>query len=239
MRFLQGTDDPDQLLTVADDRRQIFRIATAGAIQRFAHRDPQPRRRQAGGQPIDRNDPPDVQQLVVAAHGLEVRIVDRELAAEPLQLPGDDDLRSREEPAFDEAAAEPRRLDRAGGVLEHGDRPLDAAAERGLDADIRDLDASADDGPLLHPDELPQLAHLAQVVVPPWQVEEQLADRQEPEPPARPLQEVSGAQPGSVEHRVQELGRVGGGRRWLGGPRGRCRLSGRAGSRHSYSAEIR
>ena len=39
-----------------------------------------------GGQPVDRHDPPDVEQLVVAAHGLEVRVVEGQLPAEVLEL---------------------------------------------------------------------------------------------------------------------------------------------------------
>ena len=71
------------------------------------------------------------------------------------------------------------------------------------------LDPGADDGPLLDEPELAELAHLAQVVVAPRQVEEQLADGQEAEPAAGPLEEVGGAEAGPVEHRVEQLGRIG------------------------------
>ena len=69
--------------------------------------------------------------------------------------------------ALDEPPPEPGRLDRAGLVLETGDRPLDPAPERRLDADVGDADAGADDGSLLDEPQVAELAHLAQVVVAP------------------------------------------------------------------------
>ena len=103
---------------------------------------------------------------------------------------------------------EPRRLDRAGLVLEDGDRPLDAPPERWLDADVDDADPRADDGPLLDPRELAELAHLAEVVVASRQVEEQLADREEAEPPAGPLEDVGRGEAGARDVGVEELRRV-------------------------------
>ncbi len=59
---------------------------------------------------------------------LELRVVEGQLAAEPLDLAATRRPRRRREPALDEPAPEPGRLDRAGVVLEPGDRPLDPAA---------------------------------------------------------------------------------------------------------------
>ena len=96
-----------------------------------------------------------------------------------------------------------------GLVLELGDRPLDPAPERRLDPDVGDADPGADDGPLLDEPQVAELAHLAEVVVATRQVEEELADGQEAEPAAGPLEEVGGAEPRAVEHRVEQLGRIG------------------------------
>ena len=74
-----------------------------------------------------------------------------------------------------------------------------------------------------------QLAHLAQVVVAPREVEQQVADRVEVELDARPAERRAGRQPRLGERRRQELDRVGRDRR-----RDRARRLG-----HAYSAAIR
>jgi hypothetical protein len=55
-----------------------------------------------------------------------------------LDLAGHDDLRADRQPAFDEAAAEPGRVDAAGVVLEPGDRALGAPPEARLDPYVAD-----------------------------------------------------------------------------------------------------
>jgi hypothetical protein len=86
MRLLEGDADPDELLFPGDARRQVLRVDLAGAVQGVANGDPEPRRGEAGGQAVDRHDPPDMEHLVVIALGLEVRIVERQLPAEVLDL---------------------------------------------------------------------------------------------------------------------------------------------------------
>src|SRR5204863_8832534 len=105
-----------------------------------AHRDAETGRGETRGQPIDRHDPPDVEHFALGPDRLEVRVVERQLPAEVLELAGHDDVRARKQPALDVATAEPCRLDRAGLVLELGDGPLDPAPERRLNTDIGDPD---------------------------------------------------------------------------------------------------
>ena len=206
--LFQRVADRGQLLAAQDIAGQVFRVRLAGPVEQVADRDPQPVRGEPRAQAVDRHDPPDVEQLVVLALGLEVGVVERQLPAEPLQLAADDDLVVDVQPSLDEAPPEPRRLDRPGLVLEDGDRPLDAAPERRLDADVDDPHPRGDDGPLLDPDELAELAHLAKVVVAPRQVEQQVANREEPEPPARPPEDAGGRDAGLHELRVEEDGRI-------------------------------
>jgi hypothetical protein len=120
-----------------------------------------------------------------------------------------------------------------GLVLEDRDRPLDAAPERGLDANVDDARPRRDDRPVLDPDQLAELAHLAQVVVAPRQVEQQLADRVEAEPPARPLQHRGRGNAGIADRRLESsAGSV--------GTRTATFVGVRAfGPATSYSAEIR
>ena len=147
---------------------------------------PQARGGQPGRQPVDRHDPARVEDLgALLGDRLELRVVERQLPAEALDLARDDDLAADLEPAIDVAAAEPGRVDRAGLVLEPGDRPLDPPPERRFDADLRDPDARRHDRPGLGPDEVAQPLHLAQVVVAAGQVEQQVADVVEPEADAR------------------------------------------------------
>jgi hypothetical protein len=140
------------------------------------------------------------------------------------------------EPAFDVAPAEPRRLKGPGVVLEYGDRPLDAAAERRLHPDVDHPHPGADDRAVIDVAHVPEQPHLAEVVVAARQVEEQVANREEAQPAASPLEDVPGGEPGLPDRCVEERRRI---RRWWW--QGRLRLRGAAcrGSRHAYSAEIR
>ncbi len=229
MGLLERRADRDQLIAVADRLRQVLRVGIAGAIERVAHGDPQPRRCQPGRQPVDRHDPPDMEHLVVVALWLEVGVVEGQLPAESLELAGDDDPIVHVEAPLDVAPPEPGRLDRPRAVLEDRDRPLDPAPERRLHPDIDDADAGADDGPLLHPGQLAQLPHLAQVVVATRQVEEQLANRVEAEPAPGPSQGVGRGKPGARDVGVEEGSRIGR-RRWR---RGRLRRTARRRSGHA------
>ena len=105
-----------------------------------------------------------------------------------LDLAGHDDLGADGEPALDEAPAEPGRLDRAGLVLEAARSSAGSGRRNvGLDPDVADPRPGRDTTvAVLDPDELAELAHLAQVVVAPGQVEQQVADGVEAELDARP-----------------------------------------------------
>jgi hypothetical protein len=76
--------------------------------------------------------------FAIAAEDLELRVVEREPAAEVLDLPGDNDLAPDRQAALDEAPSEPRRIDAAGVILQPGDRALDPAPEARLDAHVAD-----------------------------------------------------------------------------------------------------
>ena len=127
MGLLERGPDRDERLLRANGGRQVFRVIPARPVEGLPHGDPKTIGRQAGGQPIHRHDPPDVEHLVVVALGLEVRVIERELPTEALQLAGDDDPVPCVEASLDVAPPEPGRLDGSGVVLEDGDRPLDAA----------------------------------------------------------------------------------------------------------------
>ena len=216
---------------VRDDLgRQVLGIGVAGLVERLADGRPQPDRGQAGGQRVDRHDPADVEQLGLphlAGDDLELRVVEGQLAAEMLDLAGHDDLAADEQPALDEPAPEPGRVDAAAVVLEPRDGPLRPAAKAGLDPDVADACLGRDDRAVRLPDQVAELAHLAQVVVPPRQVEEQVADRVEVELDPGPAQGRGGRQPGLRQRGRQQLDRIGRGRN-------RARRLG-----HAYSAAIR
>ncbi len=119
---LDGLGDTHEPLLASEIGGQVLGIGVAGPVERLAHRRPQARRRQAGRQPVDRHDPAGVQHLAVAiaVDRLELRVVDRQRAAEPLEPAGHDDLLAGAEPSLDEAPAEPRRFDLAGVVARAG-----------------------------------------------------------------------------------------------------------------------
>ena len=168
-----------------------------------------------------------MEHLGVALGDLELGVVEGELAAEPLDLAGDDDRVARLQPALDVAPPEPGRLGRAGLVRQRGDGPLDPPPERGLDVDVGDPHARGRDGSLLDPGQVAESLHLAQVVVPAGQVEQQVADRVPAEPDAGPPERCLRGQPGLAQRRLQQPRRV-------------ARDDGRDGSAgHAYSAEMR
>ena len=168
-----------------------------------------------------------MEQLGVLRDDLELGVVERQPAAEMLDLAGHHDLGADRQPALDEAAAEPGRVDAAGVVLEPGDRALGAPPEARLDPDVADARLGRHDRAVPLPDEVAQPAHLAQVVVPPRQMEQEVADGVEVELDPGPPQRRAGGQPGPGQRGRQQLDRIG-----RDGDRTR-RLG------HAYSAAIR
>ena len=125
--------DAGQALLAADGGRQVLRVGGTRPVERVADGDAEAGSGQPGGQPVDRHDPAGEQDLVVALEDLEVRVVEGQLPAEPLDTPADDDLVVDLQASLDITPAEPGRLDRARLVGQGGDRPLDPAPERGLE----------------------------------------------------------------------------------------------------------
>ena len=232
-------------LTIRNERGwQVVEVRRNGPIERIAHRPPERDRGEPRGQPVHRHDPPDVEQLVLVALGLEVRVVEGPRPAEVLELARDDHPVARMQPALDVPPPEPRRLDRAGLILEDGDGPLDATPERRLDPNVRHGDPSRDDGPVLHAEQVAELAHLAQVVVPPGQVEQQVADGGEAHPPPHAPEHGCARYAGLRQRRIQERGAGNprrGRRRSLSRRRagGAVRAARLALPHPAYSAEIR
>ena len=230
VRLLDGPGDRHQALVGRDLRRQVFRVGIAGLVERLADGGPQADGGQARRQRVDRHDPAGVEQLGLAGltgEHLELRVVEGQPAPEVLDLAGHDDLGADREPALDEPPPEPRRVDRARVVLEPGDGPLRPAAEPRLDADVADRGPRGHHFAVAGPDEIAERAHLAQVVVAPGQMEEEVADRVEVELDAGPAQQPAGRQARSRERGRQQGDRV-----------GRCRRRARR-LGHAYSAEIR
>ena len=156
---------------------------------------------QAARQPIDRHDPPGVQDLAVTGQHLELRVVDGQLAPEVLDLPGHDDLAADRQPALDEPTAEPGGIDAARVVFEAGDRALDATPEARLHPDVTDRGLDRHDRPVLLHVQVADDPHLAQVVVASRQVEQQVADRVEVQPDAGAAKLLRGREPGLAQRR--------------------------------------
>ena len=140
---------------------------------------------------------------------LELRVVEGQPAAEVLDLARDDDLGADGQASLDEAAAEPGRVDAAGLVLEPRDRPLDAAPEARLDPDVADRGLDRDDRAVLFHEQVAQLSHLAQVVIPPRQVEKQVPDVVEAELDPGPPQERPGGETRARQRGREQLDRIG------------------------------
>src|SRR5258706_16196657 len=102
---------------------------------------------------------------------------------------------------------------------------LELAPKRRLDANVDRREAGAEHIPLHRQVQLAELAHLAQVVVAPREVKEQLTDGEEPEATTRTAEKWPGTEPGPRQLRIEQLSRVG----WRGRKRrGRlARLRGR------------
>ena len=134
-----------------------------------------------------------MEHLAVALDDLELGVVQGPATPEPLQPPGYDDLLALSQPPLDEPPPEPGGLDLTGLVAEARDRPLDAPSPRRLDVDVLDAGTGRYDRPLFHPDEVAQLRQLAQIVIPPRQVEEQVTDVVPPQSYPGAPQEACGA----------------------------------------------
>jgi hypothetical protein len=237
---LERLGDGRHRLLGAQGLRQVLRVGVARLVQRLAHRLPQAGRRQAGRQPVDRHDPADVEQ-VRRVRLLELGVVEHDPESAVLELARDDQLVARPEAALDEPAAEPGRLGRAGLVREERGRDLDPAPERLLDPDIGDPHAGRDDRAVLGGVEVVERPHLAQVVVPSREMEQEVAHGVHAEPATRPAEHGGGREPGQAHRLVEQLHRIGGdGRRDPGleraaAPRGGTRPARRA----AHSAEMR
>ena len=207
--------------------RQVLRVLGAGAVECLADRGSQTCGCQTRRQRVDGHDPPGVEHLGVALGDLELGVVEGEPAAEPLDLAGHDNRVARFQPALDVAPPEPGCLGGAGLVGQRGHRPLDPPAERGFHVDVGDPHARGGDASLLDPGQVAESLHLAQVVVPAWQVEQQVAHRVPAQPDAGPPERRLRGQPGLAQRRLQQPCRV-------------ARENGRDGSAgHAYSAEMR
>ena len=144
-----------------------------------------------------------------------------------LDLPRDHDLGTNEQAPFDEAPSEPRGIDAPRLVLEPRDRPLGAAPEPGLDADVADRRLGRDDRAVPGEAEIADLAHLTQVVVAPRQMEQEIPDGVEVELDPGPPKLGARRQTGAGQGGRQQLDRVG---------RDGCADDGLG---HAYSAEMR
>ena len=207
--------------------RQVLGVGEASLVDRLPDGRAQADRGEAARQSVDRDDPAGVEQLRIVDDDLELGVVEGQPAAEVLDLARDHDLGTHEQPAFDEAPSEPGGLDAPCLVLEPRDRPLGAAPEPGLDADVADRRLGRDDRAVRGEAQIADLAHLAQVVVAPGQVEQEIADGIEVELDPRPP-ELGARRPDPSRQRGrQELDRVG---------RDGCADDGFG---HAYSAEMR
>ena len=137
-----------------------------------------------------------MEQLGVVGDDLELGVVEGQAAAEMLDLARHDDLGADEQPALDEAPPEPGGIDAPGFVLEPRDGPLGPAAEAGSTRTSPTVAWAETTVPSVGPGEVADLAHLAQVVVAPRQVEEQVADGVEVELDPGPAQRGAGRQAG-------------------------------------------
>ena len=220
VRLLDGPGDRHQVLITGDGGGQVLRVGVAGLVERLADRGAEADGGQPRGQRVDRHDPARVQQLRLAhlaRKHLELGVVEGQPAPEVLDLPGHDDLGTDMQAPLDEPTTEPGRVDRARVVLESRDRPLGPTAKPALDPDIADGRLGRDHVPVRDEQQVPELAHLAQVVVPARQVEQQVADVVEPELDPRSTKGGRRAEPGPRERGREELDRIG--RRWR---RARC-----------------
>ena len=183
VRLLERLADEAEPELASNVSREVLRVGACRSIERRADGAPERRDTEAGREPVDRHDPPGVEEGRAIVR-LELGVVERHPGPEAAQLAAHDDRVAGLEATLDEAAPEPGRIDGAGRILQAGDRPLDAPPERCLDSQLGDPYAGRDRLAVGDEEQLPEPAHLAEVLVAAGEVEEQVADTLDAQPPA-------------------------------------------------------
>ena len=206
--------------------RQVLRIARPHRVESLANRPPQHRRSKARRQSIYGNDSSGMQQRRTVVD-LEFRVVEGGREAAAPDLAADYDPCALSEPAGDEPASKPGCLHFACFVAEIRRCLLDPPPEGLFDAYAADLEAGARGLAVGQPGKVAGRAQFAQVVVPPGQVEQQVADRANTEPWSHSSQDGCAGHATRSDRRVGTHGthRPSGGRARRGAapdPAGRC-----------------
>jgi hypothetical protein len=198
---LERGGDPELCprLLDADGRRQVLAVRAAARVEGRTNPAPQHCGRHALGQSIDGHDPAGVKDVPIGQP--ELRVLELGQPATQFDLARQHDLVAGLQAPLDVAAAEPDRLALPCLVAETGDGLLHAAAERRGDVERDDLDGRRDGCLGLLGTQRSQRRRSAEVVVPPGQVEEQVADRVEPEA-SQPLGGRRRHEPRARERRV-------------------------------------
>jgi hypothetical protein len=238
VRRLERLADRRQLLAGANLVGQVLRVVAAGGVERRAHRAAEAVRGEPGGEPVDRHDPADVQQ-VRGVRRLEVRALEHDPALAMLDPARHQELVAGSHALLDEPPAEPRRGREPGAIGQVGGHDLDAPSPRLLDADVHDRDPRRGDRPVVEVAQLREPAELAQVVVPARQVEQQVADGLDPEPPPRPPQPGDRRDAREAHGRGEDRRRVGGDRDGGLRPQRATATRRRGAAAIAHSAEIR
>ena len=187
---LEGLRDGRQVLGGAQLRRQVLRVGVARLVQRLAHRLAQPRGGQPCGQPVDGDDPADVEQ-VRRIGLLELRVVEHDPEPAVLELAADDELvavcsrRSMNRRPNQVASAVPVSSAR-NAVVTWTRRRYVCWTRMSVTRTRAETTTPVGRGV-----EVVELAHLAQVVVPPREVEQEVPHALHAEPPAGPPQDAT------------------------------------------------
>ena len=167
---------------------QVLGVLVARAVERHAHRPAQPVRGEAGREPVDGHDPPDVEQ-VRGVGRLELRALEDQVAVAVLDLARHQEQVARPDPLLDVPAAEPGRASRSRcrrsrcAVVTWTRRRQVCWTEMSMT-----LTCAEATRPVVEVAEVGERPELAQVVVPPGQVEQQVADGVDAQPPRDPPQ---------------------------------------------------
>ena len=237
MGLLDGLPDPHQGLPGEQRRRQVLGVGTPGPVDPVANEHAQPGRGEARSEAVYRHNPPGMQESG-AIVPLELGIVEDDRPAAVLDPATDHDAIALGQPAFDEATPEPDRLRLAGFVVENGHGPLHPSAERLLDSQLPDADPRAGDLAIAGVPEGRQRAHLAEIVVAAWKVEQQVADGPDAEARKLAAQGRCTRQAAPADRQREEGGIWFRGRRGVAPRFAPGRSPGR-GANHRYSTEIR
>ena len=219
---------------------QVLAVHQAGSVEGCPDGLSDSRRGQTRGQSIDRHDPARVERFG-AVLGRELGVVEEGAEATLLQPAAHDEVLSCVDPPLDEASAEPGRLGLPGLIDQDGLRYLDPPSPGLLHVDRADHDAGACRRPVGQVAQLGNRAHLTAILIAPGQVEQEITDRAQVQPPAGPAAGDLPRQPALTQRRRQQFDRIG--RRRC--PPGRSSSIGRRRSaprlpvHHSYSAEIK